>query len=469
MNSIGYKVLHAMESGVIATGLTFALIGCGTVAADATSTDEQKAPATQSQTSTDTTADQTDTNKASAQKSTSASNAQEAVTAVDGLTTDGVIDTSNLFSERDLTQTVDTSTATQLKLENGKDVTIDAEGIYVASGEATNARIIVNAEDTAKVQIVLDGATITNESAPAIYVKSADKVWVTTTKGSSNALTVSGEFAADGDTNCDAVIFSTADLVLNGQGTLQVNSSNNGITSKDELTVTGGSYEIAAAADGLEAHDSIAIADGSFAITSEKDGLHAEYDEDDSVGFVYVCGGTFDIAAKSDAIQATTYLQVDNGTLNIDSAEGLEATYVQINGGKTAIKASDDGVNATTKSSSIGTPTIEIRGGELTVDMGQGDTDALDANGNLSISGGTVTINAQSAFDFDGQGSLTGGTVTVNGEQISELTNSMQMGGGHMGGGRMNGGQMGEGQMGAPTEEGFTGGPRGNRQQVSNT
>ena len=79
--------------------------------------------------------------------------------------------------------------------------------------------------------------------------------------------------------------------------------------------------------------------------------------------------------------------------------------------------------------------------------MGQGDTDALDSNGDLFINGGTVDITAQFPFDYDGQGQLNGGTVTVNGEQVSELTNQMMGGMGGMGGG-MGGGPMGDGQMG---------------------
>ena len=95
-----------------------------------------------------------------------------------------------------------------------------------------NASIIVNAGDEDKVQIVLDGVSITNESTPCIYVKSADKVFVTTTD-SENTLTVTGSFTADGDTNTDAVIFSKDDLVLNGVGTLTISSTDNGIAGKD--------------------------------------------------------------------------------------------------------------------------------------------------------------------------------------------------------------------------------------------
>ena len=64
--------------------------------------------------------------------------------------------------------------------------------------------------------------------------------------------------------------------------------------------------------------------------------------------------------------------------------------------------------------------------------MGSGDTDAIDSNGDITITGGTIDITAQSATDFDGTGTLSGGTLTVNGSEVTELTSQM-MGG--MGGG----------------------------------
>ena len=142
--------------------------------------------------------------------------------------------------------------------------------------------------------------------------------------------------------------------------------------------------------------------------------------------------GTFEITAKSDGIHATSVAQVDGGTLKISAPEGIEGTYVQVNGGTTEITASDDGINASSKSNAY-TPTIEITGGNLTISMGGGDTDAIDVNGNLYIKGGTINITANSPFDYDGQGSLTGGTVIVNGEQVTQLTNQMMGGMGGFG------------------------------------
>lgn len=354
----------------------------------------------------------------------------------------GIIDTTNIFTKRDLIQTADTSSAKTLEVSDGQTLKITEEGVYVIKGTAKNCTIRVEADDTAKVQLVLDGVSITNDSTPAIYVVSADKCFVTT--GADSTLSVTGAFTADGETNTDAVIFSKDDLVLNGTAALTINSAQgNGVTGKDDVKVTGGTYNITSALDSIEANDSIAIYDGTFTINSSKDGLHSENSDDDTKGYVYIHGGTFTINAKSDAVQAVTYLQVDGGTFKLTAAEGFEATSIQINDGTIEISASDDGINGAQKSKSIGTPNIEINGGKLTIVMGQGDTDAIDCNGNITVNGGTIDITAQmSSFDYDGTATYNGGTIIINGQEVNSIPQSM-MGGGGMGGRGGMGGQMG--------------------------
>ena len=365
-----------------------------------------------------------------------------------------VTDLSDLFTDRDLAQSADLTNATYYTVSNNTDITISSAGVYVLSGNAEQVTVIIEAGDEDKVQLVLDGLNLTNTDAPCIYVKSADKVFVTTTS-TQNTLKVTSTFSADGDTNTDAVIFAKDDLVLNGTGTLTIESTDNGITSKDDLKITGGTYDITCENNALEAHDSIAIADGNFTIVSADDGLHAEDDDDDTVGYIYIADGSFNIKASDDAIHATTTLTIDGGEFTISCAEGLEATQVTVNGGTINISASDDGINAAAKSSALAI-FVRFTGGNTTINMGQGDTDGVDSNGNLYISGGTISVNGQSAFDFDGQVSFTGGTVYVNGQQVTSISNQM-MGGGMMPGGNPQGdngfpGGNGEGMM--PTQPG---------------
>ena len=365
----------------------------------------------------------------------SAQSSGDTAVTLDNLVSGGALDTSDLFSTRDLTQTADLSEAVTLTLTSGQDVTVSTEGVYVLSGSVTNVTVIVEAGDEDKVQLVLDGVSITNDERPAIYVKNADKVFITTTD-SENSLSVTGSFTADGTTNTDAVIFSRDDLVLGGVGTLNISSTDNGISGKDDVKLTSGTVNISCVSDGIEANESIRIAGGSVSINTQKDGLHAENDEDNSTGFVYICGGSLSVKAGDDGIHATTIVQIDGGSIDITAAEGIEATWVQLNDGSVTIAASDDGINGARKSSAY-TPTVEINGGSLTITMGQGDTDAVDSNGNLIITGGTIDITGQSPFDYDGSVSYTGGTIIVNGQEVNQVTNQM------MGG--MNGGMGGFG------------------------
>ena len=350
-----------------------------------------------------------------------------------------LLDAGELFTSRDLEQTADLSEAQTITVSDGQQITIGSEGVYVLQGSAKNATVIVEADSSAKVQLVLDGLSITNEDFPCIYVKSADKVFVTTLSDSS--LSVTGTFVSDGDTNTDAVIFSKDDLTLNGTGTLTISSTENGVSCKDDLKVTGGSYVISAASKCLEAKDSIRILDGDFTLTAGTDGLHAENDEDDSLGYVYIGGGSFSVSAGDDGIHGNAFVQIDGGSFQIAAAEGIEASFVQINDGSISIQSWDDGINASNKSGAYPI-CVEINGGDITIAMSAGDTDGIDANGSIVINGGTVSITGNSGFDYDGTAQLNGGTVIVNGQTLDSIPNQM-MGGGMGGGFGGMGGQSG--------------------------
>jgi len=346
-----------------------------------------------------------------------------------------MLDTTDMFSSRDLEQTVDLTKAKYITLVSGQDVTLTEEGVYVFSGNVKDVTVIVAVAQDAKVQIVLNGVTITNEDIPVIYVKTADKVFVTTT-ATDNTMKVSGTFAADGETNLDAVIFSKTDLILNGTGTLNIISTlGNGIATKDDLKIIGGTYNVTSKLDGFEAKDSIRIYDGVITVTSSKDAFHSENEEDASLGYIYIQGGKINISAVEQGIQGTSVIQINGGDITITKClEGIEATYIQINDGTININSSDDGINASDKSSYYDV-IVEINGGNITIVMASGDTDAVDANGSIYVNGGTMNITAAtSSFDFDVEGKSNGGNVTVNGTVLTEIVASIMGPGGSAGG-----------------------------------
>ncbi|MCQ2558976.1 MAG: carbohydrate-binding domain-containing protein, partial [Oscillospiraceae bacterium] len=322
------------------------------------------------------------------------------------------------------------SGATAITAKDNGEYTIRSAGTYVLSGEANNFTLVVEAEKEDKVQLVLNGAAITNQDFPVIYVKSVDKC-VVTAQGE-NSLAVSGPFVPDGDTNTDAVIFSKTDLTLKGTGSLTIRSdAGNGISCKDDLKINGGSYRITSAKHAVEANDSIAIDQGEFIIQTERDAFHCK--NDDLEGSIVIRDGSFTITAKDDGIQATTTLVVEGGEFSITAAEGMEATSVQINGGVIRITASDDGINAARKSPDCD-PAIEINGGEITVAAGPGDTDCLDSNGTITVNGGTLDLSGSSTFDADRGSVYNGGTIIINGTAVNSIPEQMMGGRGDRGG-----------------------------------
>ena len=368
--------------------------------------------------------------------------------------------TDEVFSARDLSGSYDDKVAeitlngTEASSDSdhvsisGSVVTIQDAGTYILTGTLENGCILVDADKEDKVQLVLNGVTIHSDTFAAIYGKQADKVFITLAEGTVNILTNGGSFQQIDDSTVDAVIFSRDDLTLNGSGTLQILSpAGHGIVGKDDVVITGGSYEIRASGHGIAAKDSLAIANGSFLIEAGQDGLHAENGDDTTVGSIYIADGSFSIQVSDDALHANTSLQIDGGSFAITASEGLEATYIQINDGQISISASDDGINAARKSSAY-TPTVEINGGEITIVMGAGDTDGVDSNGNLIINGGTVNVSGNSCFDCDGTATYNGGTVIVNGQQVDSIPVQMMGGRGGMMDGMMSGMPGGHGGRG---------------------
>lgn len=207
---------------------------------------------------------------------------------------------------------------------DGNVITITSGGTYIISGTLTEGQLVVDADDE-KVQLVLDNADITCATSAAIYVKSAGKTFITLAEGSENILMNTAEFEAIDDNNIDAVIFSKDDLALNGSGTLTINSENgHGIVSKDDLKITGGTYNITAASHALSGKDSVRIAAGTFNLVSGKDGIHSENADDSSKGYVYIAGGEFTVDSTGDGIDASNIVQIDDGTFDITAGGGVE-------------------------------------------------------------------------------------------------------------------------------------------------
>ena len=326
---------------------------------------------------------------------------------------------------------------------DGSVVTITAAGTYEITGTLDDGMIIVSAGDEDDVELVLNGADITSGTSAAIYIADCDDAVITLASGSENTLKNGGSFVAVDDKNIDAVIFSTEDLTLSGDGALTVESpAGHGVVSKDDLTVESGTYTITASGHGMTGKDEVLFESGVFTINAGKDGLHAENDEDVTLGNLTIAGGEFTITADDDGVHAGGNTVIAGGVVNIlGSYEGVEGRTITISGGEISVVSSDDGLNAAGGNDQSGgffsnpfdsddSASITISGGTLTVNA-QGD--GIDSNGTITMTGGTVfvsgpTNSGNGALDYGISAEISGGTIIAAGasgmaENFSSATN----------------------------------------------
>lgn len=186
------------------------------------------------------------------------------------------------YSNRDLDASYDESSATKVAL-SGSDATIDGAGAAIQNGALTiseagvyvllgdlSGSVVVEAPEDAKVQIVLDNASIQSTDGPAIYVKQADKCFLTLADSSSNQVEDSVVYTlAEGQDEPDSAIFSKCDLTIQGSGSLSVSGNYlNAVKSKDDLVVSGGDIDVSAVDSGLIGRDKVGITAEALAATA---------------------------------------------------------------------------------------------------------------------------------------------------------------------------------------------------------
>lgn len=356
------------------------------------------------------------------------------------------------YTDRDKDASYDEASATKITLEGAgatidgagasvedSTVSITSEGTYILSGSLENGQVLVDAGDNDKLQLVLSGVSINNDNGSAIFVKNADKCFITLAEGTDNTLTDGAEYAFEGDEDePNATLFSKDDMTINGTGSLSVTGSyKHAINSKDDLVITGGSFTVSSNEDALRGKDCVKILDGTFNLKSNEDAVKSSRNDDPTRGFVCIDGGQFNINAGDDAVHGETYLRVTAGDISVGSCnEGLEAMVISIDDGDIDVTSSDDAMNASAPSAESTDANAEfakgpgggmdqgnesckllINGGNITL-AAQGD--ALDSNGSLEINGGNVfvtgpTNSGNGALDYSLSGSCNGGTMLIAG------------------------------------------------------
>ena len=252
----------------------------------------------------------------------------------------GTADSGKAYSKRDLTDTWDDRTTVTVTL-NGQSAVCSGSGVTVQDGLVTvtapgsyrftgslegSIKVTVSKED--KVQLVLDGATVTCRSGAPLSVESAGKTVITLAPGSQNALTDSALYPANNRNEPNACLFSKDDLTINGSGALTVTAHhNNGIVSKNDLKITGGTLIVTAPNNGLKGTDSVQIKDGTITITAQTgDGIKAgNKSKPNNHGFLHIDGGLVTITAGDDALQAVEEITVSGGSVTVSAQDKVTA------------------------------------------------------------------------------------------------------------------------------------------------
>ncbi|MBP5311805.1 MAG: carbohydrate-binding domain-containing protein [Clostridia bacterium] len=205
---------------------------------------------------------------------------------------------------------------------SGTVYTITGAGEYTASGKLEEGRIVIAAGENDEVTLILNDASISCSTGSAILASSASKVTVTAADGTYNVITDArtgdpdAMASEDDETNDDAAIYACCDLTVGGTGTLIVNGSyDNGIKTKDDLTVKKLSLKVTAKGNALKGSDSVTIKSGKLILISTgsdgiKTGNSSVSAKGNQKGTVSIEGGQIDVYAACDGISAAYNVDV---------------------------------------------------------------------------------------------------------------------------------------------------------------
>lgn len=317
-------------------------------------------------------------------------------------------------------------TAPQGTSAQGTKLTVTSGGTYRLSGLCSDGQIYVAAGKNDQVTLVLDGLDLRSSTSPLV-VEQAGLVTLLLEEGTENALSDGTDYnmTVDGS-KVDGVVFSKADLVLTGAGSLTVTGNHaHGIVSKDTLEITGGVYQITTVKSGVDGKDYLKVDGAVINIVSGTDGLKSSNDQDTDLGYVLIQSGEITIDAGDNGVQAERALTVEGGSITVlGSEEALEGATVTINGGTLKLTSRDDGINgagapdsAVSGMASDPTAMVEINGGYIVIDA---EGDGVDSNGDLTMTGGILLVNGPThnddgALDYAGEAVISGGVVMAVG------------------------------------------------------
>ena len=301
----------------------------------------------------------------------------------------------------------------------GGTITISSAGTYTVSGKLNKGNIVIEAGKDDEVCLVLSGAEIYSEDTAAVYASKCGKTIIMLADNTENVLSdgkdyVKTEEESDDDSP-NAAVYVKDDLTIRGNGSLTVKANaHNGITSKDSLSIESGSISVTAVNHCITGKDALAVSGGEISVSTDGgDGLKSTNTDDDK-GSVTIENAKIDITCAKDGIQAEHNITIGSGTISIVTGGGSENNKTVKNDMGFHMNNTDTDTDTTESSNYKGIKAggdISISGGTFTIDAYD---DAVHSNSNISINGGSFTIKAgDDGVHADSELTISNGTVKV--------------------------------------------------------
>ena len=202
---------------------------------------------------------------------------------------------------------------------------IGEETVYSISG-TFRGNIVIDVGDSYKFELELHGLSLVCNSTNPITVISGDEVAIKAKKDTKNYIyDMRSAIDTTDETLYSGAIHSDVDLEIGGKGELTVISeNNNGIHSKDDLQVKNLTLFVACIDNALKGNDGVEIEGGNTTLIASGGDCIKTSNSDISEkgnqrGSISIVGGTHNLYAACDGIDAAYNVSVDDSTtvLNI--------------------------------------------------------------------------------------------------------------------------------------------------------
>lgn len=306
-----------------------------------------------------------------------------------------------------------------------------------------------------KASLTINGGTITVNAAKGDGIKSDEDDAAALAQGKGNVKIAGGTITItagyDGISANNTVQFTKGETtdeptikITAGGGQTCLGNSTGGQGGRPGggmgFGMGGNSCSPDSSMKGIKADSNIVIEAGKIDVNSRDDGIHSD-------GDLTITGGFATVKSDDDGVHAEKTLTVKGGTVEVTMAyEGMEAAYMNFEGGVTSVITTNDAWNAAGANASSSTggnnggrggpgggfgfgsdgSKAKVTGGFHYLYVGTGDTDGMDSNGDIDISGGVVIIECRmnggmgGMVDSDGSTSITGGKLLGFGTNNSE-------------------------------------------------